>query len=141
MDNRNSSIAFTEDILNQVAKELNMDIGKVSNVYGVMVDYIKHVTSNTSAISLYLPHIGTLHTKVNHINRSLHKARKAEDKEKIILYMSKKDRMDRYLDEYSKSRPKRPSRHLQSIRYMMYSFRKSLSVDSVEKLQNNLEDE
>lgn len=130
-----SKIAFTNDIIKEAAKELDMSTEKVQEVYTAMITYLKYLTDETDAVAIFIPHIGTLHLKLWYLFDRLKKYNK--DPEKLSIYKQKKKNIDVHLQEHIDNSYTGKSRHLErnKIDRMLYNGGKSLP--EIEKIQNS----
>ena len=130
-----SKIAFTNDIIKEAAKELDMSTEKVQEVYTAMMTYLKYLTDETDAVAIFIPHIGTLHLKLWYLFDRLKQYRK--NPEKLSIYRQKKKNIDVHLQEHIDKSYTGKSRHLErnKIDRMLYNGGKNLP--EIEKIQNS----
>lgn len=135
MKKEETKIAFTNDIIKEVAKELDISNEKVSEVYNAMIGYLKHLIDNTDAVAIFIPHIGTLHIKIWFLYEKLKKLSKKP--EKLKIFQSKKAILDKHIQEHIDNSYKGKSRHIEknTINRLPYNSGKTLS--EIEEIQNN----
>lgn len=59
--NEKNEIAFTDDIVEDVAKELGMSKEKIAYHVDFMVHWIKKLTKIPEVLAIFIPHIGTMY--------------------------------------------------------------------------------
>ncbi len=134
VDLNNSKIAFTEDIIKEVAKELDLPKKKIKYLYYTLISYLKYLVSSTSAVAIFIPFIGTFHVKVGFLFEKLYTYR--NNKERYDIFKSKKDIIDIFLKDNMYGGYKGKPRHLErsKINHLFYNGGKS--IYEIEKLQN-----
>lgn len=71
MHNEEKEIAFTDDIVEDVAKELGMSKEKVEYHVDFMVHWIKKLTKIPTVLAIFIPHIGTLFLNWSRVQREV----------------------------------------------------------------------
>ena len=137
---KKSAIAFTEDILGQVALEMDLELDKVEFAYENMIGYLRVLTNETNAVTIYFPHLGTFHTKLKYINHKLASTFKGKTKDLKLynIFLKKRDRINEYLFWYNNNNPKNPLRHTQPLRYNMYTYKYNQVYSEMEESQNSV---
>lgn len=135
MKQEKSKIAFTNDIIKEAAKELDISTDKVREVYDAMMTYLKFLTDKTDAVAIFIPHLGTLHVKVWFIYDRLKAF--AKKPEKLELFKKKKEILDKHLQSHFENSYKGVSRHIgkNSINRLPYNAGKTL--EEIEEIQNS----
>lgn len=137
-----SNILFTEDILQQAADELGISYKKVEIVYNVLIKHIRHLVSFTNTVSIFIPHIGTMYTKVGTIYGQIKKHKiiqkknpdSPDSKKRLIAWEKKKKLMDKYLSKNRMSLTK--CYHLKPTKFNMSRFNGGKTLDEIEAFQN-----
>lgn len=133
-----SKIVFTEDILKKVSQDKNIDIEKVRALYKIMIDFLIHLKNKTNAVSIKIPFIGTLYIKQKFVHQMCRKySHKESDKEKLEIYKSKLDILQRFTDDLCKNERYIINRHLGKSKLYTKYYNKDMSIVELEEFQNN----
>lgn len=130
-------ICFTNEIIKEVSKKLNISEKKVEYVYKEIVSYLKYLILKTDAVAIYIPYLGTLHIKLGSvIERLSSKGGLSEDNK--IIWDLKKDNIEKHLDYLSENGGHvRKSRHLQKNRVNLKHYNCGKSLYEIQEIQNN----
>lgn len=138
MLNKDSKISFTNDIISEAARELNISESKVRSVYDTQIMYLKYLTDKTDAVAIYIPFIGTLHVKVGYLFKQIDKySKKESDKDKLSIFQSKKNIIDSHLQEHIKNSYKGTSRHLEKNKINRYVYNAGKTMQEIQDIQNS----
>lgn len=135
----NAKISFTKDIIQEVSKELGIKEGKVWSVYKSMMIYLDYLANKTLAVSIFIPHLGTLHVKIGHVFKKLQQlnSKKVKNEKMIDVYEEKKRLLDNHIQGLVDKEYKRKSRHCQKSRIAMFGFTDGKSIEEIEDIQNS----
>lgn len=138
MIRQDSKIAFTTDVVDQVAKELKISKEKVEHVYEAMMKYLKYLTLETNVVAIFIPSLGTLHIKMKHIlDRIKFFKDKPDKQQQLSIFESKKERINKYVEKI-KDHPK-----FVTLRHFEYSlvnkifYNNGKTIEEIEKFQNS----
>ena len=98
---KKSNITFTEDIIEEVAKEFGITEEQAMHVYINSVRYIRHQMDEDDACAVNIPWIGTMHVNKGLLYKSLKSQEQARDRGFEIdlkKYESNQNRMEKIKD-------------------------------------------
>ena len=137
MQKKDSKISFTSDIIKEVAKQLNLPETKIKAVYETQIMYLKHLVNNTDAVAIFIPFIGTLHTKVWYLFRQIEKYSKTPlDSLKLDIFLSKKKIIDSHIQSHIQNNYKGKSRHLEKNKINRFIYNGGKNMEEIEEFQN-----
>lgn len=77
---KKSNITFTEDIIEEVAKEFGITEEQAAEVYRNSVRYIRHQMEEDDACSVKIPFVGTMHVNKGLLYKSIKAQEQARDR-------------------------------------------------------------
>ena len=130
------NISFTSDILQEVSKENDIPIEIVKYSFDICLKNLENLVKNTDTTSIFIPFIGTMY--VNYENLKLFKKGSDRRGKNTDIIQSKIEKIEEYIKNVNKiKRNYFVNRHLQKKFLNNKYFSKGLSVDEIEKIQNN----
>lgn len=134
MKNQESKIAFTNDIIREVAKELGISESKVKSVYRIQIMYLRYIVNETKAVAIFIPFIGTLYVRASHLFRKIRSL--TNNIKKLNLYKEKKELVDLHIQTTIQEKTGK-SRHLEKASINRKRYNAGKDMKEIENIQNN----
>lgn len=137
-----SKIVFTEEILKEVSKNLDMDLEVVRGVYTSITDYLEYLVKYTDTVSIKLPMIGVIYINFRNVHIALNTHKKRGSKEEIIkAYEGKLKKLKEFVGQidkkYKDTGEYTQIYHRFNPMYFEDYFTKGKTLEEIEELQNN----
>lgn len=136
-----SNITFTDDILEEVAKEFGITHEEARHVYNNNVKYIRHLMNTEDTCAVNIPWIGTIHVNKGLLYKSLKSQEQARDRDCDIdqeKYESNLRRMEKIKDLEKRRREaggKGSTSHTKRTILRKLQKKTGHSLDEIEEIQ------
>jgi len=134
MNKESKTISFTSDILKSVSEKNNIPLDIVKFSFDIMLENLESLIKNSSATSIFVPHIGTLYANYHKMVAYKKHAEKKGDNESP--YSLKVMNIEKLIEKNKNNRNYNINRHLQKKFLNNRFFSKGLSLQEIEERQN-----
>lgn len=135
---RETDIAYTDDIIDEVAIKLGIPRAKVMHHMDFMVHWIKTLTRDPQILSIYIPHIGTLYLNWSMLEKDHDRISKYSDKDLTKNLRRRieddEERLVRFKQEFEGIEGH--IRHKKRFKLFNPHFTKGMSLEELENWQN-----
>lgn len=126
-----NKISFTQDILKKVSEDNNIPLELVKYSFDVMLEHLNELVRNTDTASIFVPEIGTLY-----VNYQKLKVFRTSDKVDKDVINGKIKNIEDLIENNKRNKNYSINRHLQKPFLKNHFFSKGLSIEEIEKKQN-----
>lgn len=135
-----SNISFTEDIIEEVAKEHGLTEEEVMQVYNNNVKHIRSLMDEEEVCSIKIPYIGTMHINKGLLYKSIRLQEESRDRgasidlEKYEKNLRKLELIEE-LDQERKGEGKTSSNHTKRLIRKKLKMKTKKDLEDIEKIQ------
>lgn len=136
-----TNITFTEDILEEVAKEFGLPYKEVQNIYNAEIKYIKHLMDQDDTYALTIPYIGVMHLNAGMLRKSIARQERYKakgyniDEEKYQRNKKKLEKILEFREERRNSGAKGSTTHMKKLIYKMLRVKFGKNWEEIEDIQ------
>lgn len=139
MDER--PFADSKDIIQKVARRLDLPEEKVAYVFNFLIKYLEKLTWKRGILTIFLPHLGRLYVKKSHLVQQISRLNRQEEKYGLSrlnkIRLSKLREKNKEIETNSEKGSSKLKLHWKRSKLRNFFFTNKKTFEELENWQNN----